>query len=796
MHDAVMGFATRMTRIVPRLLEARHVVELGSRDINGGLRQLWQPDCSPPRYVGYDFAAGKGVDVAIERVEEILAFEGEGSADAVLCTEALEHDPRFWVTLDVVGKLLVPGGLLLLTARGVRVRGQQSCRDMPAMFEHTPVPDLWRFMPQSVPFLLEMANCDAVRIEDDPQHPGFLALGRKTCAQALTARGRHGQSLQKPSESPRMQHDPLLDADEQHRRGLDFQAQGRLREAETALRRSVALAPHRGKFLNNLGSLLGQIGSYEEAAEWFRRAIQVEPSYAKAHSNLAVSLVKLERFDEAEAEARAAIALQQDLPEAHAALGACLAGIGKPVAAINAFHAALELRPDLRDAVVHLATLLADVGRQDAAVEIMRRLLERAPGDRALYSNLLYALHHAHGDNAQLLLSEHCTWVERYADSSLSTDTYANDRSPERRLRVAYVSADFRDHPAARFLLPLIESHDAAQVEVVCYSDVFRPNEITARFRAASHLWRETGALTNEAFAEKVRQDRIDVLVDPTGYMANNRISAFADKPAPVQVSYFGYPGTTGLRTIGYRITDPLLDPPGVTDAHYTESLIRIASSAMVYSPLTPTPEIGPLPANRNGFVMFGALNRLSKVTPTIIGLWAQVLAAVPRARLMILSPSAVEPATNAEICQLLARHGISSDRLDIAHRAPREKYLELFNHIDVHLDTFPYNGCTTTCDALWMGVPTVTLAGRAYASRMGLSLLTHAGLADLVATSPAEYVNIAAGLATNQPRRTELRESMRHRLLKSPLMDYHGLAREMESAFRFAWRQWCAALK
>jgi protein O-GlcNAc transferase len=283
---------------------------------------------------------------------------------------------------------------------------------------------------------------------------------------------------------------------------------------------------------------------------------------------------------------------------------------------------------------------------------------------------------------------------------------------------VGYVSADFREHPASRFLLPLIEAHDRNQVEVFSYSDTTRPDLLTERFRAADHVWRDTSTLSDAALAERVRADTIDILVDPTGFMAANRLLTFARKPAPVQVSYFGYPGTVALSAIRWRLTDGILDPPGMTESHYTEKLIRIGPSAMVYAPLSETTDVRPSPALANGFITFGALNRLSKVTPAMIAVWGRVLASVAHSRLLLLSPSINEREAEIEVRKLFARHGVPPERLELAPRSSRPSYLKLFNHIDIHLDPFPYNGCTTTCDGLWMGVPTVTLAGKAYASR------------------------------------------------------------------------------
>jgi predicted O-linked N-acetylglucosamine transferase (SPINDLY family) len=506
-------------------------------------------------------------------------------------------------------------------------------------------------------------------------------------------------------------------------------------------------------------------------------------------------LLKAERPAEAEAEAREGTTQQPQLPEAHAALGAALARLGKPMAAIRCLHRALELRPDYSDAAIRCAQLLGDLGRQESSDDLLRSLVRRNGEDGALRSSLLYGLHHTLGDNGLLLLNEHVAWSTRHADPlCASTERHANDPDPDRRLRVGYVSADFRDHPTSRFLVPLITAHDRSQVEVYCYSDTDRNDELTHEARAVADVWRDTIGLRDEDLAARARKDQIDILVDPTGHMADGRLLTFARKPAPVQISYFGYPGTVAIRTVEYRITDDLLDPIGTTEHHYTEQLLRIAPSCMAFAPITAAPDVGPLPAVRNDYITFGAVNRLSKATPFIVGLWARILATVPRSRLMILAPLISEPEADEEIRRYFSRHGVPPDRLVIVPRCPREVYLDLFNQIDVHLDSFPYHGCTTTCDALWMGVPTITLAGQAYASRMGVSLLTQVDLRDFIAQLPQDYVEIAARVVADLSRLRELRSSLRMRMRTSPLMDYSRLAHNIEGAFRIAWARWCDA--
>ena len=539
---------------------------------------------------------------------------------------------------------------------------------------------------------------------------------------------------------------------------------------------------------------MAETGRFAEAAAAFRYAIKLDANHVGARINLALALVKMERHPEAVTEARAAVALAPKMPEALTILGTALDSVGRPLEALQHLQLALQLRPEASDISTLVAKCLGDLGRQGAATALQRALVARFPDDPHVRSNHLFGLQHIHGDNGPLMLQEHKAWTSRHADVlAAEIRLHDNDRSPGRRLRVAYVSADFRDHPATRFLLPLIEAHDKEQMDLICYIDVPKPDDLTKRFHAAASLWRDTSKLTDEALADQVRADGIDVFVDPTGFMAANRLLTFARQPAPVQISYSGYPGTIAMSTIPWRLTDAHLDPPGQTDRYYTEKLIRVGPSAMVYNPLTETPEVVPTPALRNGFISFGMLNRLSKLTPAMISVWGRVLAAVPRSRLLLISPSAFEPEVNNELRRQFARCGVPPERLELAPRSQRISYLKLFNEIDIQLDTFPYTGCTTTCDGLWMGVPTITLAGSTYVSRMGVSLLTQVGLTNLITATPADYIRTAAELADNVTGLNHLRQSLRDRMTKSPLMDYRSLARNIEAAFRMTWESWCA---
>ncbi|MGO9467828.1 MAG: hypothetical protein ACLQVF_27130, partial [Isosphaeraceae bacterium] len=345
------------------------------------------------------------------------------------------------------------------------------------------------------------------------------------------------------------------------------------------------------------------------------------------------------------------------------------------------------------------------------------------------------------------------------------------------------------DHAMSFVTTPVLLAHDHEHFEIYCYADVARPDEITARLHSLADVWRNIAGLSDEQVSQRVRQDRIDILVDLTMHMAGNRLLAFARKPAPIQVSWLAYPGTSGVRTIDYRLTDRYIDPPGLHDHDYSEESIRLPDAFWCYDPLAGEPAVSALPAVENGSITFGCLNNFCKVNDSVLKLWAQVLKAVDGSRLLLLAPGG---SVRGRTLDLLEREGVRRDRVTFVARQPRPRYLELYHRIDIGLDTFPYNGHTTSLDAFWLGVPVVTLVGPTPVARAGLSLLTNLGLSELVAETPDQFVSIAVALAGDVPRLCELRATLRDRLRASPLMDAPRFARMVEAAYREMWRRWC----
>jgi len=349
------------------------------------------------------------------------------------------------------------------------------------------------------------------------------------------------------------------------------------------------------------------------------------------------------------------------------------------------------------------------------------------------------------------------------------------------------VSPNFRNQAVMSFVLPIIENHNPAEVEIYCYSDTRAPDAWTERLRRRADHWRDTANVSDYQMTEVFRTDRIDILVDLTGHIGDGRLRTLAAKPAPIEVSYIGYQATTGLSSVDYFLSDDWADPIGQTEQYFAETIWRLPETFFCYQPPEEAPEVGALPAERAGFITFGCQNNLAKVTPRTLALWCRVLAAVPDSRMILLAPNCRE--ADERIRAVFTSAGISSDRLELVRRATPREYLDRYNRIDIALDPVPFNGHTTTCDAAWMGCPTIMLAGPIFPYRYGGSVLLNIGLRDLIAASEDEYVRLAAALAADRSRLVAIRSTLRETMRGSPITDGPRFTRNLESAYRQMWK-------
>ncbi|EDY16422.1 TPR repeat-containing protein [Chthoniobacter flavus Ellin428] len=574
---------------------------------------------------------------------------------------------------------------------------------------------------------------------------------------------------------------------------------GRLDRAIAAYRQAWRLVPGDADVAINLGNALVEQREFSEATAVLRHALQLRPDSAIAHYNLGNALRAQGLLDEAMLAFRRALEMDPHLSEAWHNLGNAFRDRGQFDEAIASYQQALASKCDYAAAIVSLGNACKDQGRLDEAMNAFRRALQLQPEDAGTHSNLVYSLEFHPASETGIITREQERWNERFAASwKQKVPAHANDRSGTRRLRIGYVSSDFKDHVIGRNVLPLLQCHDRAGFEVVCYSGVETADELTAEFRRQADEWHATADVPDEALANAIRRDRIDILVDLTQHLAGNRLPAFAREPAPVQVSFAGYPQTSGVAAIPYRISDRWLEKGGLENS---EGMVKATAREQVflidsfwcYDPCGAGVQTNALPAENAGMITFGCLNNFCKVNDPLLKLWARGLKAVKNSRLILLSH---EGSQTQRTRQFLEGEGVDPAHIEFVAPRSRKPYLELYHRLDIALDPFPYNGHSTSLDALWMGVPVVSLCGDRPVSRAGLSQLSNLGLPELVASTKDRYVDIATGLANDIPRLKELRATLRQRMEKSVLMDASHFTRQIENCYRTMWRQWCADWK
>ena len=578
-----------------------------------------------------------------------------------------------------------------------------------------------------------------------------------------------------------------------HLLGLVAYQVGQHATAQRLIGAAVERQPKLAAAFNNLGLVERALFRLDAAADALRRALALDPNYADAHSNLASVLGEQQAREPAIAHARRALVLAPDQVDAWINLGNAEQAGGHYGRATRAFGRGLAQAPDDARLLHNQGNVERALGRTAEAVVLYRAALARRPDTSEAQSNLLLALNYDADTSSDELFAAYRAWEARFARPLYgSIRPHANRRDPDRRLRLGYLSADFRTHPVAYNTEQVIAGHDRGRFEVFCYGEVRWPDTVTRRYEAQADGWRNVFGLDDQALAEAIRADAIDILVCIAGHTAGNRVRVCALRPAPVQCA-FGDLTTSGLDVMDYWLTDPVMNPPG-TRERFTERLVRLpVFEAHALPEETPPPD--PPAAGVGGAVTFGSCNDPEKIGARVVALWARVLAAVPNSRLVLkYLDRFANPEIRARYVELFERHGVARERLVFLGRtAERAGHLAAVGAFDVALDPFPYNGCTASFEALWMGVPVVTLAGERSLGRVGASQLHAIGLADLVAADADAYVRIAASLAADPARRTALRASLRQRVQGSLLCDPAAQTRALEAAYREMWRRWCA---
>jgi len=499
---------------------------------------------------------------------------------------------------------------------------------------------------------------------------------------------------------------------------------------------------------------LFKLAKYSKSVEQYKKALQLNPNHVPSLNDYSACMYILGKLDEAEKTARKVI----------------------------------EINPSHVHPYVNLANALKDKGHIDEAIDTYEKALSIDPSFYVARSNKLLCICYSDWDK-KAVLEEHKKWEENLPlvvpQRQFKKHIFKKDKKP---LRIGYISADFKTHSAAYYIEPIITHHDRTEFEIFCYSDVMNPDIVTLRLRQMDLNWREIHDKEQKDIADSIKNDNLDFLIDLAGHAGNKRLQLFMSQLAPIQITYLGYPNTTGLSAMDYRFTDRWADPVD-QDIYYTEKLYRLPNGFLCYRPPDHAPDVTETPALKNGYITFGSFNTLAKINQKTIEIWSQILKLVPTAKLLIKNKQMNDASVRNSYKEYFIHQNIDKDRIVLQeYSSSREEHLKCYGHIDISLDTFPYNGTTTTCEALWMGVPVITLAGTNHAGRVGVSLLTVIGLQGMIAPDYANYISLAVFLANNIDKVSQMRKNLRLTLCCSPLCDGASFTKTIENAYKDMW--------
>jgi predicted O-linked N-acetylglucosamine transferase (SPINDLY family) len=570
--------------------------------------------------------------------------------------------------------------------------------------------------------------------------------------------------------------------------GLALLDEGRAADALSPLLKAAELAPARGEVWLNLGLAQRGCGKAKEAIASFQRAVAATPALAPAWNALGSALAKEDDHRNASEAFQRAAALEPRDATILSNYGLSLSKAGRDADALAVLERAVAADPKNGDALFNRGVVRQQLGDFAGAFADWKATIAVDPDNRDARSNLIFSMQYEDAVTGEDLLRAARDYDRIHGHPRERFTGWPNPREPERRLRVGYVSPDFREHSVAHYVEPLFAAHDRSAVELFAYAQVERPDAVTRRIQALVENWRATSGVDALSVARQIHADGIDILVDLAGHSAKNRLAVFALKPSPIQATWLGFPGTTGLSAIDYRLTDVVADPPGA-EADSSEAIWRLPRGFHCWRP--PVADIPP--ARDGASPVFGSFNNIQKLSPATIALWARILRRVPEARLVLKSHWLSRPVAAEGIRRAFADAGITPARLELSAFVPDVgSHLAAYRQIDVALDPFPYNGTTTTLEALWMGVPVIALRGERHAARVGASLLTQFGAVEWIAETQDAYVETVVALISDRTRLAEGRRALRARLTASPVCDRAVFARDLESAYRAMWRRWC----
>lgn len=570
--------------------------------------------------------------------------------------------------------------------------------------------------------------------------------------------------------------------------GLVYAAVGDMHAAVEMFRAVVRLEPGNADAYGRLGDAHVRCGQLNEGIAAFRKGVDLKPSDPRGLYNLGLALSNAGKSAEATECIQKALKLKPDYAEAHNALGLNLEFQGRKDDALFHYQKAVELKPDLADAWSNLGTNLAEQGRCEEAINCLRESLTHRSDTPAIHSNLLLLLNYSSDLKPLDVAKEHFEWATKFATPVPDPLPLPHPHESTRKMRVGYISSDYRNHTVANFIELLLTHHDRNRVEVYAYASILRPDDTTEKLRKLADHWRPIGGLPDGQAYEMIRKDQLDVLIELNGHTAGNRLTLLAQRPAPIQLTLFGYPNTTGMAAVDYRITDAVSDPVGTTEELSVERLLRLPEVPWAYVPPDLNIPVTPLPSSEKKQFTFGCLNNSAKISDACLNTWIKLIQSIPGTKLMLLAGQS--QAGSKRLMDRFTKAGILRERIEMVMRLPREKYFEAYQQFDISLDPFPYNGGVTTGDSLWMGVPVLTVAGPSYVSRQGVMVNTTLGLNDFTADSPETLIALAKSWTQRRPELAEIRANLRQRLLASALADGPRYVRNLEAALRDVWEQ------
>lgn len=576
-----------------------------------------------------------------------------------------------------------------------------------------------------------------------------------------------------------------------------LQSKGQLDHAISLFQKVCEVDPAFPGSYFHLGCIYREMGAIDDAIYNFEKAIKLDPKFSGSYVNLGNIYRERGLLDDAIEYYQIALSIDPLHIVALNNLGHVLQDKGQFHDAILCYKKALLISPERADTHSSLGNAYFNLGKLDKSEDFFRNALKIKPDFLYAYSYLLLSINCNPRYDGRSICFEHIKFAMDFAEPLYpDSPAYTNTRTGTRRLRIGYLSPDFKKHPVSFFIEPVLISHNRESFDIFCYSDVEAEDEVSIRMKKYVHKWQKIAHMSDTEVYDLIKKDEIDILVDLAGHTLRNRMLLFARKPAPVQVNWVGYPATTGLSSMDYKIVDQYTDPVGLTEHLYTEQLIRFPECFLCYLPDKDTPAVGELPRLSTGYITFGSFNNFAKISPEVFHLWTKILNSIPTSHLILKGKGFSDKTLCSSCLNIFRKEGINPDRIELLPPIPLfREHLNLYNRIDIGLDTFPYNGTTTTCEAMWMGVPVVTLAGNTHCSRVGTSLLSNIGLKDLSAKTQDEYIELATNLAIDNDRLQFLRNNLREMMVKSALCNVNRFITNLENCYRQLWNNWCKVI-